>query len=446
MKRILAGLLAVGMAAALSLAPAMAETDAGSESAATDREETMTASVVQSSAEPTHLEFDDIRAVLRHNSYTVKSLEAALSDLNHQDTDELWDAIRQMRTLKSTLEQSLKAASDAYNALSASLQPPTTVDPGEGGDTGAETGGEGDTGTGGDVTPELPDPTDAYLLTALGGLQAALSADVANVEMQIASLESQLDSVDSTIETTENTLNNTINQLVKGVETLYIGVVTMESSLDAIQRGIDTLDRTIAIYEKQYELGMASQYEVEAMAYQRSTLASQLEALRFQIETSKVTLEGMCGLELRGAIELGELPLPTEEELADVSYEKYLEKGTKQNVDVMNAKVDEDYDSSTANRYAVTAAEQTFAYNFMVLCMTVEEKDRLVGVAEEALDFQQRTFEITAKQYELGMISQEEYRAGENDLLTAQESVNTARLELFTAYRNYIWARDYGLI
>ena len=213
MKRILAGLLAVGMAAALSLAPAMAETDAGSESAATDREETMTASVVQSSAEPTHLEFDDIRAVLRHNSYTVKSLEAALSDLNHQDTDELWDAIRQMRTLKSTLEQSLKAASDAYNALSASLQPPTTVDPGEGGDTGAETGGEGDTGTGGDVTPELPDPTDAYLLTALGGLQAALSADVANVEMQIASLESQLDSVDSTIETTENTLNNTINQL-----------------------------------------------------------------------------------------------------------------------------------------------------------------------------------------------------------------------------------------
>ena len=44
------------------------------------------------------------------------------------------------------------------------------------------------------------------------------------------------------------------------------------------------------------------------------------------------------------------------------------------------------------------------------------------------------------------MISQEEYRAGENDLLTAQESVNTARLELFTAYRNYIWARDYGLI
>lgn len=430
MKRIIAGLLAVVLLVILSVAPAMAEEGTTGTAVPQETEGVLETSVVQNAAEPSYLEFDQIRDVLRHNNYNVKAMEASIRDLSNQDSGDLWDAIRQLENLKTQVKKMLGEVENALKQISSI--PPVS---------GGEGSGETDSGEGG--TQE--DPT-AMTELILGGLQMSLSVDVANLESQISSLESQMDTIDSTIESTENTLNNAINQIVKGVETLYIGVVTMESSLDAIQRGIDTMDRTIAIYEKQYELGMVSQYEVEAMNYQRSTLASQLEALRFQIETSKITLEGMCGLELRGTIQLGELPMPTEEELADVSYEKYLEKATKQNVDVQNAKVDEEYDSSTANENAVTAAEQTFAYNFKVLCMTVAEKDRLVGVAEEALAFQERTFEITAKQYELGMISQEEYRAGESDLLTAQESVNSAQLELFTAYRNYIWARDYGLI
>ena len=434
MKRGIAGLLAGGMAAALSLAPAMAETGVtaggeGSASIAEDIEQT-----VGEPAAGADLRFSQLRKTLEKNNYNVKALQANLEDLEDQDTDELRDAVDMLKTMKTTLEKSLQSVAGVSGIISAAGSGST------GGATGEQIGGE-DAGS----QPET-NPTFTALEILAGGLQAALTADIANIGMQISTMESQIESMDSTIETSENTIRNAIDQIVKGAETLYIGIVTMESSLDAIQRGIDTMDRTIAIYEKQYELGMVSQYEVEAMTYQRTSLASQLDSLIFQIQSSKVTLEGLCGLPLQGTVQLGGLSIPTAGDLSAMNYEKDLAKGQAKNVDVLNAKVDLKSGRDDAKEYTLQAAEDTFAYNFKVLYMTVGEKNRLVDVAREALSFQQRTFEITAKQYELGMISQEEYRAGESDLLAAQESVTAAQLELFTAYRNYEWARDYGLI
>lgn len=428
MKRILAGLLAVGLLAALSLAPAMAEdgADGGTaETSASVEEEALTASVVQNASTSSFLEFEDLRAVLRNNNYNVKALEANMLDLNSQDSGDIWDAVIQMDQLKTGVQAAQTEVAKALTQVEELIK-------------AAEEGGMG-----------AEDEAMQSLLMQkliLSSLNVTLTADTASIQSQIMTLQSQMGSIDTTLSTTKNTLNDAINQIVKGTETLYIGIVTMESSVDALQRGLDAMDRAVAIYEKQYELGMASQYDVESINYQRSSLASQMESLLFQIETSKITLEGMCGLELRGTVALGKLPMPTQEELDAIDYEKDMPIGQRRNVDVLNAQEELDNDSTTPGKHTLQAAKDTFAYNFKVLCMTVEEKERLVGVAEEALSFQQRTFEITEKKYELGMISQEEYRTGESDLLAAQESVNAAQLELFTAYRNYIWARDYGLI
>lgn len=425
MKRMIAGLLAVVLLVILSVAPAMAEEGTTGSPASEETGETMEAAVVQSAAEPSFLEIDDLRAVLRNNNYNVKALEASMLDLNSQDSGDLWNAVIQMDQLKTGVQASQAAVNTALSQVEKMIE-------------AAAAAGE-------DENSEVMQNLQMQKLV-LSSLNMTLTADTASLQTQITTLQSQMTSIDTTIETTKNTLNDAINQIVKGAETLYIGIVTMESSVDALQRGLNAMDRAVAICEKQYELGMASQYDVETMEYQRSSLASQMESLLFQIETSKITLEGMCGLELRGTVQLGELPMPTQEELDAIDYDKDMPIGQRRNVDVMNAQEELDNESTTAGKHTLQAAKDTFAYNFKVLCMTVEEKDRLVGVAEEALAFQERTFEITAKQYELGMISQEEYLTGESDLLTAQESVNSAQLELFTAYRNYIWARDYGLI
>ena len=207
-----------------------------------------------------------------------------------------------------------------------------------------------------------------------------------------------------------------------------------------------TLDRAIAIYEKQYELGMASLYDLESMRYQQSSAVSSLRGLLFQIKTSKITLEGMCGLPLTGTTRLEYLVIPDQGDVDAVDYDGELHRAMARNIDVMNARAQWEQDGSDANKYALQAAEDTFTYNFKVTCLTVGEKQRLVQAAEETLAFQRRTLAIAEKKYELGMVSEEELLAGRSEVLSAESSLYAAQLELFGAYNNYRWARDYGIV
>ena len=390
------------------------QTDGGGE---TEAEET------QQTASGPLLQFSELRDVLMENNDNIRALEEQLDDLSDIDTDELEDMVDELEKLGTSLKTLLAQVGTA-------IQQPAPSVPSDPSD------------------PESPTVPVVDLTLVYQSLYVLLNSSYASVESQVSSLESQIDSAEMSVETGENSLNDGINQVVKGAETLYIGIVAMEAAVGDIQRGLDTLDRAITIMEKQYELGMASAYDLESLQYQRSTVESQLASLEFQITTSKITLESMCGMELNGTVRLGALTMPTADQLASVSYEENLQKATNRNVSVMNARVEEDYDTSSSNAtvYAVDAAESSFAASFKVICLTVEEQARLVDVAEEALDFAQRTYEITAKKYELGMVSYEEYLADQSDVQQAQSDLYSAQLEVFSAYRNYLWAVNYGIV
>lgn len=278
--------------------------------------------------------------------------------------------------------------------------------------------------------------------TVYDSLYALLKSQTLSIESQMQ----QLEDAKATIETTENTLNDSINQIVKGTETLYIAIITMEASVKDIQRGIEALDRAVALVEKQHELGMASAYDVESIHHQRASVQSQLESLQYQIKTSKMTLEGMLGMDINGTVTLNSLPMPTKEDLEKIDYDKQRTTAMRRNVDVMNADVKDSYSSSSSTSYSYDAAVDTFTYKFKLVCLNVPEQQRLVDAAQETLDFQKRTFEIAAKKYELGMLSHEEYLSAESEVKSAESSLFSAKLNLFTAYRNYIYAYQYGIV
>ncbi len=342
------------------------------------------------------LPFGTLRERLEKSNYNVKALKQQIADLSDLNTGSLTGAIIELRKLDSALNGALMGV-----------------------------------------------PMDDPLY---GPLAMLLQVNSANIGSQISTLDGQIDSMKISRETGQNSLKNGIDQIVKGTETLYIAIATMEANLGSIERGLQTLDRAVAIYEKQYELGMASLYELETMRHQQSSAVSSLRGLLFQIQSSKITLEGMCGLPLTGTTRLEYLVIPDEEDVNGVDFDGELRRAMGRNVDVMNARVQEKYDDGEANEYAVKAAEDSFTYNFKVICLTVGEKWRLTEAAGETLRFQRRTFEITAKKYDLGMASEEEYLAGRNDVLQAESDLYNAQIELFGAYNNYRWARDYGIV
>lgn len=386
-------------------------------------------------AEGPELRFSNLHKLLEENNANVKAMEATLEDLEDQSTAELKDALRMMEDLRDDIYSSLRA----LQGLAGGGMTTFAGDPG---------GGDG--GEGGDDSGAIIGMLDGIMQAqqvTISGLAVSLQANLVTIESQIATLESQIDSMEMNIAKTTNTLEDAINQVQKGAEQLYIAVATMEAAEEVLQRGLEAMDRAVSIYEKQYELGMAAQYDLETIQYQKATLESQWQELTFQIMSSKISLESLCGLPLAGNVQLADMMLPSDAEIAAVSYERYLDSATDANVDVKNALVDLEYnEDSESYEYYYQAARDTFAASFKVVCMTVAEKDRLVDVAEETVAYQERTFEIISKKYELGMLSYEEYLTGENDLKSAQSDLYTAQLELFNAYRDYMWARDCGIV
>ncbi|MET0017625.1 TolC family protein [Oscillibacter sp.] len=349
-----------------------------------------TALVADNTADTLH--FENLRKALEKYNYTVLSLQGQMKDISNTTTADVWDMIVPLGQMKS-------GVSEAKNSV----------------------------------------PINTPLWTALYTEEALLSS-------QIGALQAQRDSMNDSTESAKNSLNDAINQIVKGAETLYIAIVTMEDGLDAMNRGLETLDRAVAITEKRQELGMASAYDVESIHHQRSQLQSQIDSLKFQISSNKVTLEGMCGMELSGSVKLAALPIPTQADLDAVSYDKMLSTAMDRNVDVANAQISYSTKDSGANKNALSGAKNTFAAKFKVVCITIPEDSRLVTAAQGTVDFQQRTFNIAAKKYELGMLSHEEYLSAKSDLDSAQDDLKTAQRNLFSAYRAYVNATQYGLV
>ena len=348
------------------------------------------------------LTYESLRAVLKKYNENILSLDGQLKDLNNVTTSSMWDAILWLGELKGNVTSSLK-----------------------------------------DLPAEAPAPD---LQPAYDGLAASLRAAEQLLSMQISTMQGQRNTLGDSTESAKNTLNDAINQVIKGAETLYAAIISMEDGLDAMERGLETMDRAVAITEKRLELGMASEFEAETMRHQRSQLQSQMEALKFQITSSKLTLEGMCGMELNGTVKLAPLPQPSDPELDAVNYDKALGTAMGRNVDVLNAQISYDTDTSGANKHALAAAKRNFAAKFKTVCITIPEDRRLVAAAQETVDFQQRSFDIAAKKYELGMLSHEEYLSAQNDLTSAQDDLRAAQRDLFSAYRAYENAVQYGLV
>ncbi len=349
------------------------------------------------------ISFENLRGTMLNYNPTIQSLKAQIMDVNGMTQDSLWSA---GGTLREMLARTNEALGMVESAMDAGVLDPRVYQ----------------------------------------ALNIALNANAISLQSAVAQNFSQVINVDNTIATTKNTLNNAIEKVISGAEQLYVGIVTMENTLPAVQRGLDALDRAVVIAEKQKELGMASAYDVESTRHQRAQVASQLEALKYQVTTNKLLLEGMCDMELSGSVKLVELPIPSQAELDAVNYDKMLSTASARNVDVANAEIAFGEDSSPVNKQARIAAQNSFASAFKGVCIAVPENIRLVSAAQETVDFQQRTFDIAAKKYELGMTSHEEYLAAKSELDSAQDDLNTAQRNLFSAYHAYESATKYGLV
>ena len=266
-------------------------------------------------------------------------------------------------------------------------------------------------------------------------------------------------------------LRDAENQLLMAGQTLYINLLGLEDQSAALTRQTAALDRTIEEVKLRYELG-----QVSAMTLQ------QTEAGKAQVESGKAAIDAaaaqlrrqlnaMIGEELTAPLTLNALPGVTAEQLSAMDVEKDLEKAKAVSYDLYAAKLtlddaDEEYKDKAgdlgynednyeyiavkhrwqAAQYTYNAAVQNFELSFRSLYDSVQSYASALNAAKVSLECERSDLAAAQLRYEQGTISENALHTAEDELYTAQDTVSGAERDLFTAYNNYRWAVDYGLL
>ena len=266
-------------------------------------------------------------------------------------------------------------------------------------------------------------------------------------------------------------LRNAQASLLAAGESLYVGLLALEDQSAALTRQNAALDRTIEEVKLRYELGQVSAMTLQQTEAGKAQVESGKAAIDAAVAQLRRQLNAMIGEELTAPLTLNALPEVTAEQLASMDVEKDLEKAKAASYDLYAAKLtledaDEEYKDKAgdlgynkdnyeyiavkhrwqAAQYTYNAAVQSFELSFRSLYDSVQSYASALNAAKVSLECERSDLAAAQLRYEQGTISENALHTAEDELYTAQDTVSGAERDLFTAYNNYRWAVDYGLL
>ena len=266
-------------------------------------------------------------------------------------------------------------------------------------------------------------------------------------------------------------LRDAENQLLMAGQTLYINLLGLEDQSAALTRQAAALDRTIEEVKLRYELGQVSAMTLQQTEAGKAQAESGRAKLDAGIEQLRRQLNAMIGEELTAPLTLHALPEVTAEQLSAMDVEKDLEKAKAVSYDLYAARLtlddaDEEYKDQArdlgynednyeyiavkhrwqAAQYTYNAAVQSFELSFRSLYDSVQSYASALNAARVSLECERSDLAAAQLKYEQGTISENALHTAEDELYTAQDTVSGAERDLFTAYNNYRWAVDCGLL
>ena len=266
-------------------------------------------------------------------------------------------------------------------------------------------------------------------------------------------------------------LRNAQASLLAAGESLYVGLLALEDQSAALTRQNAALDRTIEEVKLRYELGQVSAMTLQQTEAGKAQVESGKAAIDAAVAQLRRQLNAMIGEELTAPLTLNALPRVTAEQLAAMDVEKDLEKAKAASYDLYAAKLtledaDEEYKDKAgdlgynednyeyiavkhrwqAAQYTYNAAVQNFELSFRSLYDSVQSYASALNAAKVSLECERSDLAAAQLRYEQGTISENALHTAEDELYTAQDTVSGAERDLFTAYNNYRWAVDYGLL
>ena len=440
-KRWTALLLALAMLSALAVG-ALADEQKKDETAAAE-----TAQTAPDAAGT--LSFENLGARMKEKSYALLALEESIALVESTDYEKVEQELRDGLNEIADAQWGMTALGSAGTAALSKV--PTT---------------EGS-----------PDASDYALAGAVNTVGAAVGRLASqSLQTQYDALRERFDDVrDGKLqrdnEGVVRQLKNMEDSTIQMAQSAYITLLGLEEQSAALARQDAALDRTLAELELRYQLGQISTMTLEQAKAGKIQLESGKATLDMNITALRRQLNAMVGEELTAPLTLGALPAVTAEQLSAMDVEKDLEKAKAASYDLYAAKktlddADEEYDDSGAKsyynerdykkvqarhkwqsaQYTYNATVQKYELTFRSLCDKVKDCAQILSAAKVSLECERSDLAAAQLKYEQGTISENALHTAEDELYTAQDTVSGAERDLFTAYNNYRWAVECGLL
>ena len=97
-------------------------------------------------------------------------------------------------------------------------------------------------------------------------------------------------------------------------------------------------------------------------------------------------------------------------------------------------------------QYTYQATLQSFENSFRSLYLQVKDYKQVLDAARTALAVEQDNYSVAQLKHSQGSLSDNGLLEAEDKVKEAQETVDGAENDLFSAYHTYRWAADYGIL
>ena len=318
----------------------------------------------------------------------------------------------------------------------------------------------------------------------IGGINQAVSASMSMTgSMASQSMQGQYDSLRKSFDDLKEgklqqdnadlvwQLRSAQNQVVMAGEGLYLTLLDLELNDQSLERSLEALDRSLEELELRYQLGHISSQTLRQAQAGRTSLVSGRQTLEMNISNLKMQLELLAGAELTGDIRLGKLPQVTNAQLSEMDLEADLAAAKEASYSLRDAKLtlddaEEAYKDSIkkygtyeknyhyqmaqhqrqAAQYNYEAAVRSYEMSFRTLYAQVKDYKQVLDAARTALAVEQNNLAVDQLKYDQGKISRNALSDAQDKVASAQQTADGAAIDLFTAYHNYRWAVEHGIL
>ena len=282
---------------------------------------------------------------------------------------------------------------------------------------------------------------DMVALSKIYGDQQGTSDDYRKTAESLNRTINQLEKRYNNMTGTSASINTAIDMMTMSAQASMISYLKMENNAmirakeaeAAAVKYQNTLTRQAA--------GMALESESMEIHAQQLNAEAQAASYRQQADTLRRTLLQMLGLPDDGSVTFGTIPVPSAEELASLNYEADLEAAINNDSAVKNVRHRRS-DSSTAMSLKASAEEEAVgnaSADFLEAYTLVQTEIAEYDAAQKAFAAAQNEWQGAQRKQSAGILTKADALTAEAAWIRAQGELQSAAMELRTAYDQYRW-------